>query len=120
MTEIDLKIVDLFFIILVISYLFTIFVIKLLRLINAYDVPNQRSSHSLPILRGGGISIVLIGVISNFIFFVDSLIHIKLIIVPILLAMTAFYDDISGISTKYKIIIQLSLSLLDFFSLVFF
>lgn len=72
---------------------------------NIIDVPNNRSSHSIPTPRGGGISIVF-----TFLFaisFVDSLpqdIFFALIGAGILIAAVGFWDDQGHIAARWRLL----------------
>ncbi|OGQ54831.1 MAG: UDP-phosphate alpha-N-acetylglucosaminyl 1-phosphate transferase [Deltaproteobacteria bacterium RIFCSPLOWO2_02_FULL_53_8] len=86
----------------------------LIRRLRVFDIPNERSSHSMPTPRGGGLAIVigfLLGV---------SLIQIIGTAVPlrsqyffgflfslILIASVSFYDDIQHRGIKVKLVTQL-------------
>lgn len=71
---------------------------------NILDIPNNRSSHTKPIIRGGGIifpiSIVFHAILFgfNYPYFLISL---------LLISVISFLDDIYTISSKWRFIIQL-------------
>jgi Fuc2NAc and GlcNAc transferase len=77
------------------SYFFLLIILPQLssRLI---DIPNQRSSHSKPIPRGGGIAFVIIGTIFNYYFNTGAFRLIPILCLPI--AIIGIIDDIKDLS----------------------
>ena len=79
------------------------------------DVPNQRSSHSRPVLRGGGLGFIfafaISGLISNLAIKSDSLINLtnygKIWLVLIPLVIVGFIDDLLDVSARTKYFIHL-------------
>ena len=94
------------FIILFISLIFIY--IKIARFYNFFDIPNSRSSHNIPTVRGGGIifpiSIFFSYYFSNYeyTFFFFSLIFLSII---------SFIDDIYSISNVLRLIVQIFVSI---------
>ena len=86
------------------SYLFLWFLIPILRKL-LLDIPNVRSSHYYPIPRGGGLSFVILSVLSSVLSFIGSipstLAFLPLIAFP--LSLVGLIDDRSGlpISARY-------------------
>ncbi len=81
--------------------------------INILDIPNERSSHSTPIPRGGGLGIVIVffvGVMMIFFVADQTKIHQQyfwsFLISTMLIAMISMYDDIKGYSFKVKLATQ--------------
>ena len=72
---------------------------------NLLDIPNERSSHTLPTPRGGGLSIVLVFLIS--ISFVDSL-SIKIFWAlagsGTLVSVVGFFDDKVHIAARWRLL----------------
>ena len=54
-----------FFITLIISTVITYFIRNFSIKNNLYDIPNERSSHSMPIPKGGGLSIIILLIITT-------------------------------------------------------
>ncbi len=80
------------------------------------DMPNQRSSHQTPVVRGGGLAISI--VILSYFFF-DSW-HIKnpsLIVAFSSLMLLSLIDDIRGLSSKLKLLAHALIILLFVLSL---
>jgi len=73
------------------------------------DMPNERSSHDMPVPRGGGVSIVatfLVGVIFIFVFadaHIDQRFFWGFLISTVAIAVVSFYDDIKNYSAKIKL-----------------
>ena len=79
---------------------------------NLVDVPNNRSSHSIPIPRGGGLSIVIIFLVS--ISFLDSLsmeIYFALLGSGLIIASIGFWDDLGHIAARWRLLTHLLASL---------
>jgi UDP-N-acetylmuramyl pentapeptide phosphotransferase/UDP-N-acetylglucosamine-1-phosphate transferase len=73
------------------------------------DIPNNRSSHTKPIIRGGGI-IFPISVLIYAIFFEFS--YAYFLISLLLISVISFLDDIYTISSKWRFLVQLIAALL--------
>jgi len=101
------------FILLVFSILAYIFIAKKYSVL---DIPNNRSSHNKPIIRGGGI-IFPISVLIYALFFEFS--YPYFLISLLLISFISFLDDIYTISSKWRFIIQLvsaSLLIIELFN----
>lgn len=76
---------------------------------NFLDIPNERSSHSVPVPRGGGLAIVVswyIGIsILNFLNLLDNYLYFALLS-GVLLAIISLIDDILGVRPVFRIIVQ--------------
>ncbi|MDD5723976.1 MAG: glycosyltransferase family 4 protein [Syntrophales bacterium] len=77
------------------------------------DVPNDRSSHSVPVSKAGGIAIVgtfLAGILAIYIFAGESMIRepyfIGFVCSALLVAIISFYDDVKGNSFLFRFFIQ--------------
>lgn len=78
------------------------------------DIPNARSSHSVPTPRGGGVGIVLSFMVGVFLILVladDTRIHWLyfggFLLAAVLIAGISFYDDVHNFSFKAKLATQL-------------
>lgn len=71
---------------------------------NILDIPNDRSSHTKPIIRGGGI-IFPVSIVFYAIFFGFN--YPYFLISLLLISVISFLDDIYTISSKWRFIIQL-------------
>ena len=71
------------------------------------DIPNERSSHTLPTPRGGGLGIIILFILSLFYFYdsIDiSLFYALLCVIPI--AVISFVDDIFTLSSTLRVSVQ--------------
>lgn len=96
-----------FFILLIIlsSYTLTELIRRYTLKNNLMDMPNDRSSHTTPTPRGGGLSIVVLFLIS--ISFVDNLsqdLLFALIGSGVIIAVIGFWDDHDHISAKWRLL----------------
>ena len=85
---------------------------------NLIDTPNERSSHTVPTPRGGGLSIVVIFLIS--ISFVDSLpsdIFMALMGSGSVIAIIGFWDDHDHVPAKWRLLSHFAAS---FWALYYF
>ena len=72
---------------------------------NLIDIPNERSSHTIPTPRGGGLSIVVVFLISiSFITPLSADIYYALLGAGILIAGIGFWDDHNHIPAKWRLI----------------
>lgn len=93
----------------IISYLVTFLVKKIAKHVNAIDVPNKRSEHTLhtePIPRMGGLAF-FVALIVGCVFFVDvSKEMIAILIGSFVIILAGIIDDIKPIKAKYKFMMQ--------------
>ncbi|MDA1044787.1 MAG: MraY family glycosyltransferase [Verrucomicrobia bacterium] len=82
--------------------------------VRVMDVPNERSSHSLPIPKSGGVAIVIAFVVGNLIvYFVADVARIAdqefwgFLACAVLLAVVSFVDDVTQKSFAAKILTQM-------------
>lgn len=84
---------------------------KVLAKIQLYDIPNHRSNHHTPTLRGGGVAItdtLLIGILLAGFFLVNELDVIWPILVAAgALALVSFVDDVKTLSVRIRLGFQL-------------
>lgn len=74
-----------------------------------FDKPNKRSSHSTQTVRGGGIGILTIVIISSTFLYVKSIINIQLlwlIALSTILGIVSFVDDVKSLSVVFRFICQ--------------
>lgn len=94
------------------NYIFTGWFIKYARLRRITDVPTERSSHTIPTPRGGGIGFVFITVIAFTIYFVWEGLLTCPTFIAMLLAISAiaclgWFDDRNDLSQKVRLSVQL-------------
>ncbi|WP_435927096.1 MraY family glycosyltransferase [Dryocola sp. BD613] len=77
---------------------------------NVIDVPNQRSSHSVPTPRGGGVAIVvgfLVGIVLFYIIGIVPLFQmLSLFIAGIFTAIVGFLDDHGHIAARWRLLMH--------------
>jgi UDP-GlcNAc:undecaprenyl-phosphate GlcNAc-1-phosphate transferase len=85
--------------------------------LNIVDIPTKRKVHLVPIPRMGGIIIYASLLLSIFLFIKDINAFRPIIIGSFLLVFTGIYDDVKGLSWKYKFIAQFIAAaiLIDYF-----
>ena len=72
---------------------------------NLIDIPNERSSHTIPTPRGGGLSIVLTFLIAiSFVIPLSDDIFFSLVGAGILIAGIGFWDDHNHIPAKWRLL----------------
>ena len=90
-------------------------VTKLITRINILDIPNQRSSHSTPTPKGGGIGIIAAWLvfITGYYFLYHPEIDTKVIIIVIsslIMGAQGLGDDLVNISFKFRLLFQIVIS----------
>lgn len=95
--------------ILFISCLLACFVIcsptyKILRICHIQDIPNHRSSHVVPTVRGGGIAILLtIGLACTIVsLFYPFRVPLFAVLALFILSVVSFIDDVRGLSAQMR------------------
>lgn len=85
---------------------------------NILDIPNSRSSHTIPIPRGGGIAIVIVFYL-GLLFFKEDIEHslFQALLCAIPIAITGLMDDIFTISAKVRLLVQGSFAILALYFL---
>lgn len=101
------------FMALLLSFLLTGMIRKYALHKNIIDTPNERSSHSIPTPRGGGLAIVMIFYLSLFIFY--GLDYIETSVFYALLGLMAialigFMDDHGHIPARYRLLVHFSVA----------
>ncbi|MCK6186790.1 glycosyltransferase family 4 protein [Pseudomonas sp. EYE_354] len=96
------------FLIMVASWLLTIFFRNYALSKDILDIPNERSSHILPTPRGGGVAIVITFIIALiFFYFLDNIVldyFIGLLVSSVLVASVGFIDDKVNLSARWRLI----------------
>lgn len=95
------------------NYMFTGWFIKYARLRRITDVPTERSSHSIPTPRGGGIGFVLISLIAFILYFawmglLSSSIYLTMLITLSAIACLGWFDDRRDLSQIIRFTIQVA------------
>lgn len=93
-----------YFLVLIILIVVSIIYLKLADKLNIIDKPNQRSSHSSPTIRGGGILFL----IAVWIFFFTSNFQYPLFCLGLsIIGVVSFVDDLITLSPKFRLPVQL-------------
>lgn len=90
---------------------------RVLERVGAFDVPNHRSSHSQPVLRGGGVapltSVLVGGIALIYIFFGENrLITAAILFTSVLVSIVGLIDDITELSIKVRAVAQIIIGLI--------
>lgn len=84
-----------------------------------YDVPNHRSSHSKPVLRGAGLSFALCFILSCLVFMwlglISSATTAPLVIGALILSLLGFVDDIFRVKSLVRFSVQILCSIFVLF-----
>lgn len=109
------------FIITVFSFIFTFLFRRYAIKNNVLDIPNNRSSHSQPTPRGGGMAIVICFLGFLIFWYFKGNIQLKLFlsisIAGAIIAFVGFLDDHKGLSAKVRIIFHFLAAILIVFSI---
>jgi Fuc2NAc and GlcNAc transferase len=94
--------------VLILSYVLTALLRRYALARNLMDIPNQRSSHSAPTPRGGGVAIVVSFIMAlSLLFFNDDItaqVYVGIIIACGLIAIIGFLDDHGHIPARWRLI----------------
>jgi len=92
------------------SLLLTFGLLKYAKIKNVIDIPNERSSHTVPTPRGGGLSIVItfIIAISLFLYFekIDVVLGCAILLSSSVVALIGFIDDHGHIHAKWRLLVH--------------
>lgn len=84
----------------------------LARVIGALDVPNKRSNHKLPTVRGAGIAFVATVLLVNFFYHPGIAVSIEYALLPaVVMALVGFIDDIKPLSAIFRLIVQATVAI---------
>lgn len=75
-----------------------------------FDIPNERSSHTVPVVRGGGVAFTLLYLVVLLVIMINGDIAradlLVLIVGGLLLAVVGFADDKYGLSSWHRLLVQ--------------
>lgn len=108
-----------YILVLLILFVLEVIYLKIATLKNINDVPNHRSAHTKPILRGGGI-IIIFGIILYMLFYKTEPLFYYFLASSLLVALVSFIDDLVLLSSKLRIVIHLFAFSLLFYGLGLF
>ncbi|HSK88943.1 MAG TPA: glycosyltransferase family 4 protein [Anaerolineales bacterium] len=97
-----------FIILALLSYISVAYIRRLALRYNILDNPNERSSHSIPMPRGGGLAIVLLVLITSIVFADQTQVNRSLIYIVLsaILALVGWRDDLFSLSANYRFGVQ--------------
>ncbi len=93
-------------------------VLRLLR-DRVLDVPNERSSHTVPTPRGGGIGIFLATIVALFAFWRFQLPAVVVVLPAVIVTIVSAWDDIKSLSARARLLVQV-LAAASFLGVVFY
>lgn len=88
--------------------------IPILRGLGAVDIPNARSSHLTPTVRGAGVAVATALVVATFLILIlmpDERIVVSIFSASVLASLIGLVEDTRGLSIQWRLVIQLALSL---------
>jgi UDP-N-acetylmuramyl pentapeptide phosphotransferase/UDP-N-acetylglucosamine-1-phosphate transferase len=97
-----------FLIITLLSYVSVAYIRRLALRYEILDKPNERSSHSSPMPRGGGLAIVILVLITSIVFVAQTQVNRSLIYIVLgaILAVVGWRDDLLSLSPNYRFLVQ--------------
>jgi UDP-N-acetylmuramyl pentapeptide phosphotransferase/UDP-N-acetylglucosamine-1-phosphate transferase len=97
-----------FLVLAVFSYIGVLFIRRLVLRHQIIDQPKERSSHSIPMPRGGGLAIVVLVLITSLWFASETVLSRSLtyILLGAILAWVGWRDDIYSLSPNYRFLVQ--------------
>ena len=78
--------------------------------VNAMDIPNERSSHTIPTPRMGGLAIFGAFLLGYMLFARTSVQMLSILIGGFIIVLTGIFDDINPIPARIKFFLQISIS----------
>lgn len=109
-----------FIIALIVSVLLTTLIKKYALKKQILDIPNHRSSHSVPTPRGGGLAIAIVWYAALLVFFVLGKIETRLfwaLLSGMILSIVSFVDDIKSLSPKIRMGTQFITAILALYAI---
>ena len=97
-----------FFLLIILSYLGVSFIRRLALRHQIIDQPKERSSHSLPMPRGGGLAIVVLVLLTSLWFANETDLSRSLIYIVLgaILAWVGWRDDLYSLSPNFRFLVQ--------------
>lgn len=111
-----------FLILTVLSYISVFYIRHLAVRHQILDYPKERSSHSIPMPRGGGLAIVFL-TLATCLWFVDEIaLHRSVIYIAMsaILAMVGWRDDLVSLSPNYRFVVQGLVAVISILGLGYF
>jgi Fuc2NAc and GlcNAc transferase len=102
-----------YIILFILSFLLTYLIKKYAIKKSLVDIPNERSSHSVPTPHGGGIAIAITWFLGiSYLFFmgqIDSPLYLALM-VGVVISVVSYFDDLYELSAKVRLIFQVGVA----------
>jgi UDP-N-acetylmuramyl pentapeptide phosphotransferase/UDP-N-acetylglucosamine-1-phosphate transferase len=97
-----------FILVVILSYIGVLFIRRLALRHQIMDHPKERSSHSIPMPRGGGLAIVALVLVTSLWFANETILSRSLIYILLgaILAWVGWRDDIYSLSPKFRFLVQ--------------
>jgi UDP-N-acetylmuramyl pentapeptide phosphotransferase/UDP-N-acetylglucosamine-1-phosphate transferase len=97
-----------FIFLVILSYISVLFIRRLALRHQIIDHPKERSSHSIPMPRGGGLAIVVLVLVTSLWFANETILSRSLIYILLgaILAWVGWRDDIYSLSPKFRFLVQ--------------
>jgi len=106
--------IGLFFLSLALTYIIKVYALKKAIL----DLPNERSSHSIPTPRGGGLAIIITFYVGLFLFKDEIPLNLFLALLAVFpIVLVSLIDDIKTLSSKIRLVVQMFSALLALYLL---
>lgn len=114
-----------FLLLTLLSYLAVIYIRRLAVRHQILDHPNERSSHSIPMPRGGGLAIVLLVLVTALMAVSQTEIYKSVLYIALsaILALVGWRDDLFSLTPNYRFVVQglvatISILVLGYFRVV--
>ena len=85
------------------SWMFSAMLLHAAKRLGWFDVPGERSNHSKPTPKGGGIAVMIAGI--GFLMVAGAEAH--LVLAALFLAVVSFLDDWRGLSVRARLVCQI-------------
>lgn len=97
-----------FILLVILAYIGVLFIRRLALRHQIIDHPKERSSHSIPMPRGGGLAIVVLVLVTSLWFANETILSRSMIYILLgaILAWVGWRDDIYSLSPKFRFLVQ--------------
>src|SRR5512134_2520419 len=104
------------------SYISVFYIRRLALRYNILDNPNERSSHSIPMPRGGGLAIVILVLVTSILFADQTPLNRSLIYIVLsaILALVGWRDDLFSLSANYRFVAQGLVAIISILAMGYF
>ncbi|MEO0448311.1 MAG: glycosyltransferase family 4 protein, partial [Verrucomicrobiota bacterium] len=95
-----------------VSFALGFVIYRLLHSFKVLDVPNDRSSHSVTVVRGGGVAVLLAGVVTFLLFAANPIGLVPFLIPLALIASISFADDVRSLPARLRLAVHAGTALI--------